>query len=55
MAKGRRNTQKKKKSNKGPDEGENEIGDEGEDKNNVLVIPFGYLFSRLIMTKSRHL
>ena len=53
MAKGRRNSQKKKKSNKGTDEGETEIDDEGEDKNNVLVIPFGCLFSRFIMIRLR--
>ena len=44
MAKGRRNSQKRKKSSKGTDDGENENGDEGKYNKNTVVFPLGSLF-----------
>lgn len=42
MAKGKRN---KKKSSKGPDDGENENGDEGKYNENMIVVPLESSFS----------
>ena len=45
MAKGKRNSQKRKKSFKGADDDENENGDEGKYNEGRVVVLLGSLFS----------
>jgi len=45
MAKGKRNSQKRKKSFKGTDDGENDNDDEGKYNKDTVVVLLGSLFS----------
>jgi len=45
MAKGKRNSQKRKKSFKETDDGENDNGDEGKYNEDTVVVLLGSLFS----------
>lgn len=47
MARGKRNSQKRKKSSKGSDDGENDNGDEGKYNEDTEIVLLGSLFSWL--------